>query len=62
MVLKMWAACLGKPTPVSSKDLMNERSSQATKAGVTQATQKLQSKAKSLKIGFQKPLQLVLFI
>ena len=40
MVLKMWAACLGKPAPVSSKDLMNERSSQATKAGVTPAMQK----------------------
>ena len=49
MVLKMWAACLGKPAPVSSKDLMNERSSQATKAGVTLATEKLQSIAKSPK-------------
>ena len=47
MVLKMWAACLGKVTLLSSKDLMNERSSQSAKAGVTQATQKLQSTAKS---------------
>ena len=49
----MWAAGLGRATPVCSKDLMNERSSQSAKAGVTQATQKLQPN--HLKLVFKSP-------